>query len=75
MPDERARLSVDSGGPGLADLLTMSVTLGLYLALGFGLGWLLDLPFGSFPVVALLGLVLGIAGACRYFYKQSQRFQ
>lgn len=75
MPDQRARLAVDSDGPGLADLVTMSVTLALYLAMGFALGWLLDLPFHTFPVLALVGLLLGIVGACRYFYKQYQRFQ
>lgn len=66
---------MDDDGPGLSDLLTMSVTLALYLAMGFGVGWLVDLPFDSFPVFALVGLVLGIAGSCRYFYKQAQRFQ
>ncbi len=66
---------MDNDGPGLGDLLTMSVTLALYLAVGFGLGWLIDLPFDTFPSFALVGLLLGIAGACRYFYKQAQRFQ
>lgn len=62
-------------GPGLVDLLTMSLTLAGCLAVGFGLGWLADLPFGTFPVLALVGLVLGIAAAVRYFYRQYQRFQ
>lgn len=66
---------MDSDGPGISDLLTMSVTLALYLAVGFGLGWLADLLFDTFPIFALVGLVVGIAGSCRYFYKQSQRFQ
>lgn len=66
---------MDNDGPGLSDLLTMSLSLALYLAMGFGLGWLVDLAFDSFPIFALVGLLLGIAGSCRYFYKQAQRFQ
>lgn len=61
--------------PGLGDLLAMSVTLAMYLAVGFGLGWLVDLPLHTFPVGALVGLALGVGVSCRYFYKQYQRFQ
>jgi len=66
---------VDTDGPDLGDLLAMSVTLAMYLVVGFGLGWLVDLPLHSFPVVALVGLALGIVASGRYFYKQYQRFQ
>ncbi len=41
---------------------------------GFGLGWLVDLPFGSFPGFALVGLGLGIVAACYYVYKLFKRF-
>ena len=44
---------VDTDGPELGDLLAMSVTLAMYLVVGFGLGWLVDLPLHSFPAVAL----------------------
>lgn len=66
---------VDTEGPGLGDLLAMSVTLAMYLVVGFGLGWLVDLPLNSFPAAALVGLALGMVASGRYFYKQYKRFQ
>ena len=41
---------------------------------GFGLGWLVDLPFGSFPGFAFAGLGLGIAAACWYIYSICKKF-
>lgn len=62
------------GGPQLGDLLSMGVSLAGCLAVGFGLGWLGDRAFGTFPVVTLLGLALGIAAACGYAYELFQRY-
>jgi F0F1-type ATP synthase assembly protein I len=62
------------GGPELGDLLSMGLTLALCVVAGFGLGWLADLPFGSFPVGALIGLALGIAAAVLFVVKQFRRF-
>lgn len=61
-------------GPALGDLLTMGMTLALYLVIGFGLGWVLDLSLGTFPGFALAGFALGVAAACTYFYKQCKRY-
>ncbi|WP_300007932.1 AtpZ/AtpI family protein [Pseudonocardia sp.] len=61
-------------GPGLGDLLSMGMTLALCLVAGFGLGWLADLPMGTFPVFAMVGLLLGVVAACLYTYKLFQRF-
>lgn len=61
-------------GPGASELITMGVTLAACLVVGFGLGWLVDLRFGSFPGFALLGLLLGTAAAGVYFYRQTKRF-
>ncbi len=61
-------------GPGLGDLLSMGMTLAMCLVAGFGLGWLVDLPLGTFPVFALVGLLLGVVAACLYTYKLFQRF-
>lgn len=65
---------MDSGGPGLGDLLSMGVTLASCLVVGFGLGWLADRPLGTFPAFALAGLALGVVAACAYFYKQFKRY-
>jgi len=61
-------------GPELGDLLSMGVTLALCVAAGFGLGWLADLAVGSFPVFALIGLLLGVGAASLYVYKLFKRY-
>jgi F0F1-type ATP synthase assembly protein I len=62
------------GGPGLGDLLSLGVTLASCLVVGFALGWLADLPFGTFPGFALTGLGIGVITACVYFYKMFQKY-
>jgi F0F1-type ATP synthase assembly protein I len=62
------------GGPELGDLLSLGVGLASCLVVGFGLGWLADLPGGTFPLFALAGLGLGVIAACFYFYKTFQRY-
>ncbi len=62
------------GGPGLGDLLSLGATLASCLVVGFGLGWLADLPGGTFPIFALIGLALGVVAACFAFYKVFQRY-
>lgn len=71
---DRLSQSAGAGGPDLGDLLSMGMTLALCVMLGFGLGWLADLPFDSFPGFALAGLALGVGAACFYVYKQFKRF-
>lgn len=61
-------------GPGLGDLLSLGTTLASCLVVGFGLGWLADLPGGTFPIFALVGLALGIVAACFSFYKIFKRY-
>ena len=65
---------MDSSGPELGDLLSMGLTLALCVVLGFGLGWLGDLATGTFPLIALIGLALGVATATYYVVKQFQRY-
>ncbi len=62
------------GGPGLGDLLSLGVTLASCLVVGFGLGWLADLPGETFPLFALVGLALGVAAACLSFYKTFKKY-
>ncbi|MBA3410434.1 MAG: AtpZ/AtpI family protein [Geodermatophilaceae bacterium] len=52
----------------------MGTTLAGCVVVGFGLGWLVDLPFDTFPAFALAGLALGVVAACAYFYKQFKRY-
>jgi F0F1-type ATP synthase assembly protein I len=61
-------------GPQLGDLLSMGVTLALCLVVGFGLGWLADLPGHTFPVFALVGLFLGVLAAVLFVYRQFKRY-
>ena len=61
-------------GPELGDLLSMGLTLALCVVLGFGLGWLGDLATGTFPLLAMVGLALGVVMATVYVVKQFQRY-
>lgn len=65
---------MQTGGQELGDLLSMGITLASCVVLGFGLGWLVDLPFDTFPGFALAGLALGVVAACFYVYKQFRRY-
>jgi F0F1-type ATP synthase assembly protein I len=65
---------VAGGGPELGDLLTMGLTLALCVIVGFGLGWLGDLATGTFPLLAMVGLALGVALAAVYVVKQFRRY-
>jgi F0F1-type ATP synthase assembly protein I len=65
---------VASNGPQLGDLLSMGMTLALCVVVGFGLGWLGDLATGTFPLIAMIGLALGVAAAAVYVVKQFKRY-
>jgi F0F1-type ATP synthase assembly protein I len=61
-------------GPELGDLLSMGVSIALCLVVGFGLGWLVDLPLRTFPLWALVGLGLGIVAAVAFVSAQFRRY-
>lgn len=65
---------MDSRGPELGDLLSMGMTLALCVVVGFGLGWLGDLAVGTFPLIAMIGLGLGVVAATFYVVKQFKRY-
>jgi F0F1-type ATP synthase assembly protein I len=65
---------VAGSGPELGDLLSMGLTLALCVVLGFGLGWLGDLATGTFPLLAMVGLALGVALAVVYVVTQFKRY-
>ena len=61
-------------GPELGDLLSMGLTIALCVIVGFGLGWLGDSATGTFPLLAMVGLALGVALAVVYVVKQFKRY-
>ena len=63
-----------SNGPQLGDLLSMGMTLALCVVIGFGLGWLGDLATGTFPLIAMIGLALGVVVAAVYVVKLFKRY-
>lgn len=60
--------------PSLGDLFGLGVTLAAFMGAGFGLGWLVDLLFRSFPVFAFVGFVFGLVGAGATVYRLSKKF-
>jgi F0F1-type ATP synthase assembly protein I len=65
---------VNSSGPELGDLLSMGLTLALCVVVGFGLGWLGDLATGTFPLISMVGLALGVVLATIYVVMQFKRY-
>jgi F0F1-type ATP synthase assembly protein I len=65
---------MSSDGPELGDLLGMGMSMAGLLAIGFGIGWLVDHLTGTFPAFAMVGLLVGIAAACLYMYGQFKKF-
>jgi F0F1-type ATP synthase assembly protein I len=65
---------VNSSGPELGDLLSMGLTLALCVIVGFGLGWLGDLATGTFPLISMVGLALGVVLATIYVVMQFKRY-
>lgn len=75
MSDVRAAVPpMSNDGPGIGVLIGLGVTLAAYLGAGFGLGWLVDLAVGSFPVFAFVGLVLGLVPAGATVYRLSKKY-
>jgi F0F1-type ATP synthase assembly protein I len=66
-------VSRPNGGSDLATLLGLGVTLAAYLVVGLGLGWLADALLDSPPIFTLVGLALGIVGACVHMYVQFKK--
>ena len=67
-------MSRPDGGPELSTLLGFGLALAALLVVGLGLGWLIDTVLDSLPIFTLVGLALGVAGACVYVYAQFKKF-
>lgn len=61
-------------GPDLFTLLGIGVASAVCVAVGMGLGWLVDGWLHTFPVFVLVGLALGIVAACAYVYVEIRKF-
>lgn len=57
----------------LGTLLGLGSTAVVLVVGGMAAGWFVDSRLGSFPVVALIGLALGIAGACWHTYREFRK--
>jgi F0F1-type ATP synthase assembly protein I len=67
-------VSQPESGPNLAALLGLGVALAAYLVAGLGLGWLADRSLDTLPIFTLVGLALGIVGACVHVYAQIKTY-
>lgn len=59
---------------GWSTLLSMGAATAAVLVLGAGIGWLVDSLISTAPVFLLVGLALGIVGACAYTITQFRRY-
>lgn len=60
----------DRGWPAL---LGIGAAAAMMLMVGVGLGFVADRGLNTYPVFILIGLVLGIAAACRYTYGEFRK--
>jgi len=63
-----------SEGVGFSELLSLGVGIAAQLAVGMALGWLVDSLADTFPLFALIGLGLGIVGACVYTITEFRKY-
>jgi F0F1-type ATP synthase assembly protein I len=56
-------VSEDSQGLTWSSLLSLGIVSALTIAAGFGLGWWADALLNTSPIMVLVGIGLGIAGA------------
>lgn len=61
-------------GPDLATLIGLGAATAAILLVGLGIGWLVDEVVDTLPAFTLVGLALGIVGACIYIYGQFTKF-
>lgn len=60
--------------PGLQELLGMGLVVAAALAVGLGLGWLVDSLLNTVPIFIMVGLLLGIVGAVAHVVRQFRKF-
>lgn len=60
--------------PGWSTLLGMGAAIAAMFAAGLAIGWFADKLMHTFPIFALVGLSLGIAGGIYYTVVQFRTF-
>jgi F0F1-type ATP synthase assembly protein I len=65
---------VTRDAPGWSTLLSMGVVVALLFAGGLTLGWFLDRVLHTSPILAIVGLALGLAAGVYYSIVQFRSF-
>jgi F0F1-type ATP synthase assembly protein I len=65
---------VASEGLELSELLGLGAGIAALLAVGMALGWGLDKLAGTSPIFVVVGLALGVVGACAYTVVEFRKF-
>jgi F0F1-type ATP synthase assembly protein I len=60
--------------PTWSALLGIGITCAVILALGVGVGWLVDAQLGSSPIFLLVGLAAGLVGVVSYTVVQFRKY-
>jgi F0F1-type ATP synthase assembly protein I len=64
----------DNAAPSWQELLGMGAVIAAVIAVGMGLGWVVDEIVNTVPIFILVGLALGIVGATAYTVTQFRKF-
>ncbi|MGI8666329.1 MAG: AtpZ/AtpI family protein [Jatrophihabitans sp.] len=57
-----------------SSLLSLGIVSALTVVAGFGLGWWADGLLHTFPIMVLVGIALGVAGAVSYTFVRIRSF-
>ena len=60
--------------PGWQELLGMGAAIAAVIAVGTGLGWVVDVLADTVPIFLMVGLTLGIGGAVAYTVSQFRKY-
>jgi hypothetical protein len=73
-PAEGRASGVPRDAPGWPELLGMGLVVALLFVAGLALGWFLDRVLHTSPILAIVGLALGLAAGVYYSIVQFRTF-